>query len=160
MRRTYAILAGSLVATLLLGQTIAEAQRKWLDEDVVYIINTAERNAFLALRSDPERTRFIEQFWERRDPTPGTPKNEFQEEHYRRIGFTMDRFGTANKSGWRTDRGRVYITHGAPDEIDQKGAAITWTYRLIEGVGRNVIIEFRDTQGNGEYPMTRDPNAR
>ena len=88
---------------------------KWLNEDVAYIITDAERNAFKNLQSDPELEHFIEQFWQRRDPTPGTAENEFKEEHYRRIAYANDHFPSAIP-GWKTDRGRIYITYGPPDE--------------------------------------------
>ena len=88
---------------------------KWLKQDVAYIITDAERNAFKSLQSGPEREHFIEQFWQRRDPTPGTVENEFKEEHYRRIAYANDHF-PGPIPGWKTDRGRIYITYGPPDE--------------------------------------------
>jgi GWxTD domain-containing protein len=85
--------------------------QKWLNEDVAYITTDAERQAFRRLETDAEREHFIEQFWLRRDPTPGTPRNEFKEEHYRRIAYANARFRTATElPGWKTDRGRIYIT--------------------------------------------------
>jgi GWxTD domain-containing protein len=136
----------------------------WVKEDVAYIITDAERAAYTNLQSDPEREHFIEQFWLRRDPTPGTPANEFKKEHYRRIAYANDHFSVGHLPGWKTDRGRIYITYGPPDEIEAHpaggaGAAANqmWGYRFIEGIGDNIIIEFRDTAGNGEYRMTTDP---
>ena len=93
----------------------ANPYSKWVNEDVAYIISDEERAAFKSLQSDPEREHFIEQFWLRRDPTPGTPENEFKEEHYRRIAYANDHFAAAIP-GWKTDRGRIYITYGPPDE--------------------------------------------
>ncbi len=137
--------------------------RKWLNEDVVYIITEAERTAFQGLATDEEREQFIEQFWLRRDPTPGTPRNEMKEEHYRRIGFVDAHFTGATVPGWKTDRGRIYITYGPPDEIDSHPGDATpwesWRYRWIEGVGNNVLIEFRDSNHDGSFPMTSDPHA-
>jgi len=142
--------------------------QKWLSEDVAYIITDAERNAFRQLGTDDEREQFIEQFWLRRDPTPSTPENEFQDEHYRRIGFANGRFTSqSGVAGWRTDRGRIYISFGPPDEIDshppanggQTPAYESWRYRFIEGIGNDILIDFVDTKGNGEFPMTRDPAA-
>jgi GWxTD domain-containing protein len=140
---------------------------KWLNEDVAYIITDQERAAFKRLPTDEEREHFIEQFWLRRDPTPGTPKNEFKEEHYRRIAYTNQHYADAHIPGWKTDRGRIYITFGPPDELESHpsgGATVTfpfeqWRYRLIDGVGTNVIIEFVDRTRTGEYRMTRDPSA-
>ena len=151
---------------------------KWLTEDVAYIITNEERAAFKNLKSDAERLHFIEQFWLRRDPTPGTVENEFKEEHYRRIAYANEHFA-AYVPGWKTDRGRIYITYGPPDQKEvhpsggtytrpasEGGGVITavpfeqWLYRHIEGVGENVIVEFIDPNRNGEYRMTMDPNEK
>ncbi|MDQ1473318.1 MAG: hypothetical protein QOJ99_4798 [Bryobacterales bacterium] len=152
---------------------------RWLIEDAAYIVDDQERAAFHALNTDEEREHFVEQFWMRRDPTPGTPVNEFKEEHYRRIGLANRRFGANNVSGWKTDRGRIYIVYGPPDEIDShpSGGKYTrpaeqgggefnvypfeqWLYRHIQGVGENVLIEFVDATMQGEYRMTMDPNEK
>ncbi len=152
--------------------------RKWLNEDVAYIITDAERQAFRQLNTDEEREQFAEQFWLRRDPTPTTVQNEFKEEHYRRIAYANERFASS-VPGWKTDRGRIYITFGPPDEIDSHPSGGTyqrpsaegggqtttfpfedWRYRFIEGIGNNVTIEFVDTGLNGEYHMTMDPSEK
>ena len=83
--------------------------RKWLGEDVLYIITDEERTAFKRMSTDEEREQFIEQFWLRRDPTPDSQENEFKEEHYRRIAYTNERYASGIP-GWKTDRGRIYIT--------------------------------------------------
>ncbi len=161
-------------------QPVQEANpyRRWLNEDVAYIITDAERSAFKSLQSDPELEHFIEQFWLRRDPTPGTPENEFKVEHYRRIAYANDHFAAAIP-GWKTDRGRIYITYGPPDEKEthpaggvyrrpgQEGGGTTttfpfeqWLYHYIEGVGKNVVIEFVDPTMTGEYRMTVDPSEK
>src|SRR5215467_10688820 len=88
--------------------------RKWLNEDVAYIITDEERATFKRLQTDEEREQFIEQFWLRRDPTPDTVENEFKEEHYRRIQYANDHFASGIP-GWKTDRGRIYIVYGPPD---------------------------------------------
>jgi GWxTD domain-containing protein len=131
----------------------------WLDNEAAYIITDAERTAFRNLQSEAERQKFIEQFWERRDPTPGTIENEFKEEHYRRIGYANARFGSRTGiPGSKTDRGRIYIKYGPPDAIDSHPSTEEWRYRYIEGIGNNgVIIEFVDPDGSGEFHMSRDP---
>lgn len=143
--------------------------RKWLNEDVAYIITDEERTAFKKLQTDDEREHFIEQFWLRRDPTPGTVENEFKQEHYRRIAYANQRFTDSNGlPGWKTDRGRVYITYGPPDELESHpsgGGAHPfpyeqWMYKLIQGVGTNVIVEFVDPNRDGEYHMTADASAQ
>jgi GWxTD domain-containing protein len=152
--------------------------KKWLDEDVVYIITPEERAAFKQLSNDEERDAFIEQFWQRRDPTPDTEENEFKEEHYRRIAYANEHFA-AGVPGWKTDRGRIYIVYGPPDETEshpsggtyerpmEEGGGETstypfedWRYRYIEGIGQEIIIEFVDTCMCGEYHMTIDRSEK
>ncbi|MGD0869795.1 MAG: GWxTD domain-containing protein [Bryobacteraceae bacterium] len=159
-------------------QALTTPYRKWLNEDVAYIITDEERAAFHRLQTDDEREHFIEQFWLRRDPTPGTPENEFREEHYRRIAYVNEHF-SSRIPGWKTDRGRIYITYGPPDEIEDhssggsyqrpavEGGGTTstfpfqqWRYRFIEGIGTNVIIEFVDPTMSGEFHMTMDPSEK
>jgi GWxTD domain-containing protein len=160
---------GTIIALALPGwqSPAPDAFSRWLNQDVVYIITAQERTAFQSLATNEERQQFIEQFWLRRDPTPGTIQNEYQEEHYRRIAYTNDRFGSASGlPGWKTDRGRIYIMFGPPDELDSHpngsaaGAAPydEWLYRFIEGIGTNVRIMFVDQNQDGEYHMTMDPN--
>jgi len=127
----------------------------WLNETAVYIISAQERAAFVALTTDAERDRFIEQFWQRRNPRPdGTAHNDFKDEHYRRIAYANERFAAPPVSGWKTDRGRIYIVFGPPDEIESHPAEHReqWLYRHIEGVGDRVIIDFVDGH------QTIDPN--
>ena len=88
--------------------------KKWINEDVRWIISPEEESAFKQLATDEERDQFIEQFWQRRDPTPDTLENEFKDEHYRRIAYANEHFA-AGTPGWRTDRGRIYIVWGPAD---------------------------------------------
>jgi GWxTD domain-containing protein len=148
--------------------------RKWLDEDVRWIITDDERKAFMQLSNDEERDKFIEAFWDRRNPNPDSEDNEFKDEHYRRIEYANEHYA-AGIPGWRTDRGRIYIVFGPPDEIEshpsggtyerpmEEGGGETstypfedWRYRYLEGIGQEVIIEFVDTCMCGEYHMTLD----
>lgn len=108
--------------------------RHWLDEEVPYIIDSEERAQFLALHTNAERDSFINAFWQARNPTPG-PGNPYKEEHYRRLQYANDHFGSPQTgNGWRTDEGRVYITLGAPQSITTYPAArnvrpmIAWFY--------------------------------
>ena len=127
---------------------------KWLNEDVVYIIAPPERAAFLLLRTDAERDMFIKQFWLRRDPTPGTEKNEFQEEHYRRVAFANTHFASS-VPGWKTDRGRVYIVYGPPDEIESHpGLGLEqWLYHHLNGLGNDILAEFADPNKTGDFRL-------
>src|SRR5713101_7765517 len=161
-----------------LFKELATPYKKWLDEDVKYIITDEERKAFLQLATNEEREQFIEQFWLRRDPTPDTVENEFKEEHYRRIAYANERFASGIP-GWKTDRGRIYIIWGPADEIEshpsggsydrppEEGGGSTstypfekWRYRYLEGIGNDVILEFVDPSGSGEYRLTMDPSEK
>ena len=132
----------------------------WLNNDVVYIISGEERNAFLQVGTDEERQQFAEQFWLRRDPTPGTAENEFKEEHYRRIAYANQHYGSS-LPGWKTDRGRIYITLGPPDEIESHAAGAQpfsvedWRYNHLEGQGSGLLIEFDDSANKGEYRIAK-----
>jgi len=152
--------------------------RKWLDEDVRWIISDEERKAFMQLSNDEERDQFIESFWQRRNPDPDSEDNEFKDEHYRRIAYANEHYA-AGVQGWRTDRGRMYIIYGPPDEIEshpsggsyerpmEEGGGQTstypfedWRYRYIEGIGQEVIIEFVDDCQCGAYEMTMDRSKK
>ncbi len=152
--------------------------RQWLNEDVIYIISPEERNAFLQLDTNEEREQFIEQFWLRRSSNPDLPDNDFKEEHYRRIAFANEHYASGIP-GWKTDRGRMYIMWGPADEIDshpsggtydrpmEEGGGSTttypwetWRWRYLEGIGENIILEFVDPSGSGEYHLTMDPSEK
>jgi GWxTD domain-containing protein len=152
--------------------------RQWLSEDVTYIISPEERNAFLQLDTNEEREQFIEQFWLRRSSNPDLPENDFKEEHYRRIAYANEHFASG-VPGWKTDRGRMYIMWGPADEVDshpsggtydrpmEEGGGSTstypwetWRWRYLEGIGENVILEFVDPSGSGEFHMTMDPGEK
>jgi GWxTD domain-containing protein len=154
--------------------------KKWLNEDVLYIITDEERKAFSRFNTDEEREQFIEGFWLRRDPTPDTQENEYKEEHYRRIAYANERYASGIP-GWKTDRGMTYIRFGPPDEIEshpsggtyerpyEEGGGTTstypferWRYRYLEGVGMqtDIEIEFVDKTMTGEYRMTMDPSEK
>ena len=161
-----------------LKQELSSTYKKWLNEDVIYIITPEEKSAFKQLSNDEERDQFIEQFWLRRDPTPDTPENEYKEEHYRRIAYANEHFA-AGKPGWKTDRGRIYIMWGPPDQIDthpsggtydrpqEEGGGTTstypfedWRYRYLEGVGQEVNLEFVDPCMCGDFHLATDPNEK
>ena len=152
--------------------------KTWLNEDVVYIISPEERSAFLQLETNEEREQFIESFWLRRSSNPDLPDNDFKEEHYRRIAYANEHFASGIP-GWKTDRGRIYIIWGKPDEIEshptggtydrpmEEGGGSTttyawerWRYRYLEGIQENVELEFVDPSGSGEYHLTMDPSEK
>ena len=130
---------------------------KWLNQEVVYIISDQERTAFQKLTTDEERDKFIEQFWERRNPNPGSPKNKFKQEYYRRIAYANEHFASA-RPGWQTDRGHMYIIYGPPDELESHPGNKPypfeeWKYRYVGGLGDNVIFTFVDRMGRGDYQL-------
>jgi GWxTD domain-containing protein len=152
--------------------------RKWLDQDVRWIITDEEAKAFKSLANDEERDQFIEQFWQRRNPDPDSNNNEYKDEHYARIAYANEHFA-AGKPGWMTDRGHIYIAYGKPDSIDshpsggnyerpmEEGGGNTstfpfevWHYRYLEGVGDNIDIEFVDTCMCGDYHATIDRSEK
>jgi len=152
--------------------------KKWVDEDVRWIISDEELAAFKQLSNDEERDQFIEQFWLRRNPNPDSPENEYREQHYQRIAYADEHFA-AGKPGWRTDRGHIYIAYGKPDNIDShpsggqyerpmdEGGGSTstfpfeiWHYRYIEGIGDNIDIEFVDSCMCGDYHATIDRSEK
>ncbi len=152
--------------------------QQWLQTDVLYIITEQEKDVFLKLGTIEEKEHFIEQFWRRRDPNPLTAHNEFKDEHYRRIAYANERF-SSGLSGWLTDRGRIYIIHGPPAEIESRpsggsyrrpyyeggGSTTTypfevWRYRYLEGIGSDVVLEFVDSSLTGEYRLALDPSEK
>jgi len=144
----------------------ASPYERWLNQDVAYIIDDQERTAFKALTTDEERNKFIKQFWERRDPNPGSSENAFKTEHYRRIAYANEHFAAIGLPGWKTDRGRIYIIFGPPDEIEShpSGEGATppseaWLYRHIEGLGDGIIFGFTDPLFSREYRLTLNPLA-
>ncbi|HET9698847.1 MAG TPA: GWxTD domain-containing protein [Terriglobales bacterium] len=161
-----------------LRQELKGTYKTWLNQEVTYIISDDERKAFMTLSNDEERDAFIEAFWQRRNPNPDSPENEFREEHYRRIQYANDHFA-AGKPGWKTDRGHVYISFGKPDDIEShpsggtylrpqdEGGGTTstfpfevWHYRYIEGIGENVNLEFVDSCQCGDYHFTIDRSEK
>jgi len=157
---------------------LKKAYKDWLEKDVAYIITDEERKAFKKLATDDERERFIEEFWRRRDPDPDTDENEFREEYYERIAYANEHFASGIP-GWKTDRGRIWIMYGKPDETEthpsggsyqrepQEGGGSTttypferWFYRYLPGVGSGVEIEFVDPTGSGEYRIARNPDEK
>jgi GWxTD domain-containing protein len=142
--------------------------RNWLAEDAIYIITPEERCAFLRLETDEERNQFIEQFWYRRASDPISLDYDSKAEHYRRIVFANENYG-GQHSGWKTDRGRVYVVFGPPDSVDvyanrgeagtppSQGSethlhpAETWHYHYIQGIGENVQLDFAYEASHRDY---------
>lgn len=147
---------------------------RWVKEDVSLIITPAERAAFEKLKTNEEREQFIKFFWHQRDPTPDTEENEYRDQHYERIAYANEHF-SSGIPGSLTDRGRIYIKFGKPDEVEahpsggtyqrlsyEGGGSTTiypfekWFYRYIPGVRSGIEIEFVDPTGSGEYRIAHD----
>ncbi len=145
--------------------------KKWLEEDVIFIITAKEKELFCQLETDKERDIFIEAFWKQRDPTAGTPENEFKEEHYRRMSYANEYFGReTTRPGWQTDRGRIYILLGPPIDIGRyEGQSFAfpsriWSYQAKPeyGLPSHFNLIFFKRKGIGEYVLyspTRDGPA-
>jgi GWxTD domain-containing protein len=147
------------------------ALRDWLDGPVHYIITPAEVKEYKALETDAERVAFTERFWRRRDPTPDTLSNEYRQLLWTRVKEANEKFVDSSKPGWMTDRGKIYILYGPPDEVkedpnarvaskDTDGAGlIRWVYLKPGGrvdVDPVVFVPFvRDL--SGEYRISHDP---
>jgi len=146
--------------------------------DVPYIITPEEQKAFKLLKTVEEREKFIGDFWHRRNPNPDSDENEYREQYYERIAYANEHF-SSGIPGWKTDRGRIYITWGKPDDIESHpsggaydkasyeggGSATTypferWFYRHLDSVGNGIEIEFVDQTGSGEYRLASDLNEK
>ena len=157
---------------------VKKVYRDWVNNDVAYIIRPEERDAYKRLQTDEEREQFIEGFWRRRDPDPDTDENEYKDQYFERIAYANEHFASGIP-GWKTDRGRIYITFGKADEVEshpsggsydrpsyQGGGSTTtypfeiWFYRYLDGVGSGIEIEFVDPTGSGEYRIARSPNEK
>src|SRR5256886_12515267 len=159
-------------------EEIPKVYREWPDKDVAYIITPQERAAYKKLQTDEERENFIELFWRRRDPDPDTDENEYREEYYERIAYANEHY-TSGIPGWKTDRGRIYIMYGKPDEVEThpsggsyerpsyEGGGNTstypfeiWFYRYLPGIGSGIEIEFVDPTGSGEYRIAGNADEK
>jgi GWxTD domain-containing protein len=154
-------------------EPLSEASRQWLDEVVPYIITPAEKEVFLRLGTEKERGEFIERFWKKRDPNPVTSENEAKLEYYRRIAQVNRLFSTSGISGWRTDRGRIYILLGAPKEVQRDfssqgsglsafmGPKETWQYWDLPNpkLPYNMEFVFVDRFGTGSYVLDQSFRA-
>lgn len=145
----------------------AGSYKQWLRRDVAYIITAAEKKSFAALKCDEDREIFIDNFWQRRDPEPDTPENEFRDEYYARIKYANENF-ESGVQGWMTDRGLIYILFGKPDKIDQGRANFenfknilfeTWSYKVIDGFNSDIKFTFIDPTEAKEFRLPESKRA-
>ena len=163
-----AFLAALVMPALAAEKTpLPERYKKWLDEEVVYIISSLEKEVFLKLQTDRERDLFIEAFWKHRDPTPNSVENEYKTEHYRRINYANRFLGReAPKPGWMTNRGRIYIILGEPNDIQrlqgEQGIynCEIWFYqgKTDLGLPAGFNILFYQENNQGEYRLYSPTN--
>jgi GWxTD domain-containing protein len=144
-----------------LSKELGPQDKIWLENEVPDIITPDERRAFLELSINEERDQFREIFWDRRNPDSESPVNTAKEEHYRRLAYADEHFASG-VPGRKTDRGRIYIIWGPPDEIDshptggiyqrslEQGGGESnaypwevWRYRHLEGIGDRVCRSFK-----------------
>jgi GWxTD domain-containing protein len=156
---------------------IKKAYRDWI-ENHDPLLTQAERDAFKKLATDDEREKFIEDFWRVRDPDPDTEENEFKQQFYERVAYANEHF-SSGKPGRLTDRGRIYIKFGKPDEVEshptgggynrpwsEGGGSTTtypfekWFYRYLPNIRSGIELEFVDPTGSGEYRLARNPDEK
>ncbi len=161
-----------------LMKELGNPYKNWIRGPISFIITPAERKAFSQLKTNEEREQFIESFWARRNPDPGSGVNSYKEQFYRRIAYANEHF-SSGLPGWKTDRGRIYIMWGPPSEINSHPAGgpyerpadegggmtstypfVDWTYNYLPGIGNNITLEFVDPTMSGEYKLTMDPSAK
>jgi GWxTD domain-containing protein len=170
-RFVWACMFGFIFTFPVMGQQSVRAQigpeyKKWLNEDVRWIMTAQERSDFLKLATADQRDKFVVNFWARRNPNPGHKENSFKEEHYRRMAYANQHFA-ARLPGWLTDRGRIYVVYGPPDWVDSHPEASTeypfagpheiWHYGHVEGVGDGISIKFIDDCRCGAYEQMTSP---
>jgi GWxTD domain-containing protein len=163
VRRVAAILLIFVLGPLSLATTgDPDPFQQWLNRDVRWIITAQERSDFLKLTTDQQRTAFVEDFWARRNPVPGSSVNLFKQEHYRRIAYSNQHFSTPTLEGDSTDRGHVYIVYGRPDQIEPRTPhdrfpTEFWHYRNLPGRDQELVVKFVDFCRCGEYRLVGDP---
>src|SRR5262245_35730356 len=118
----------------------------WIIE-VDPILTPEEREAWPKLKTDEEREQFIETIWRNRDPNPDTEENEYREAYYERLAYANEHF-SSGIPGFKTDRGRVYLKYGKPNEIESHPAGGTYQRDPSEGVAR--LQPIRSSAGSNE----------
>jgi len=142
---------------------LPQQYQEWL-KLAAYIIQPVEREVFMKLANNRDRDIFIETFWKQRDPTPGTPENEYKDEIIKRFQYVNQNFGRGRgttREGWRTDMGQIYMVLGPPQSIEHFEASIglvpcqSWTYYgdSRRNLPPQFILLFYQRGGLGEYKL-------
>jgi len=122
-------------------------------KDIRYVATSRERKTYEGLPGESTKMNFLKKFWKQKDPTPDTPVNERLIHHLQRMDHVETNFTSSNaQSATETDRGRIYITHGPPDEIDYNSSASMDKPAEIWHYGQYTFI-FRDPNGLGAYRL-------
>lgn len=150
-------------------EPLSQWSKQWLEEVVPYIITGTEKKIFINLPTEVERGKFIQNFWKKRDPNPTTSENEFKMEYYKRIALANKFFGFSGIDGWRTDRGKIFILLGPPQEIQRdmspsglgysgfRGPKEIWNYWGLPNprLPYNLEFVFVDNLGTGNFALER-----
>ena len=139
------------------------ALAEWDRGPIRYIILKEEQDLFRQLTTDEDRLFFIQDFWARRDRITETTENEYRQEFWRRVSEAHRRFIDSPQPGWKTDRGRVWIVMGPPDDHENfigrriGSSVIRWIYRKRPNLflEPNFIVAFRRSS-SGEYQLSND----
>jgi len=159
----FLLLTASLLcaAQKIRQKDLPQQYQDWLNL-TAYIISEKEKDVFLQLATDRERDLFVESFWKQRDPTPGTPQNEYQEEHLKRFKYANENFRRgAGRPGWMTDMGRIYIILGPAMSYDRTPSSSDvypyeiWSYYgdVEKGLPNHFSLVFFQRGGAGEYKL-------
>ncbi|MCP5049889.1 MAG: GWxTD domain-containing protein [bacterium] len=174
LKTTLILLVIPLVATLLplnlpaksstrsLIKKLPPTYKKWLTQDVLYIITKSEKQVFLQLESNRERDMFISGFWKNRDPNLYTEENEYKTEHYRRFEVANTKYGRGTPTpGWRTAMGRIYIILGESHSFERYEheseiyPVIIWFYQGLAkyGLPNAFSVVFFKEDNSGDYEL-------
>jgi len=135
-----------------------EPTPEWRWGPIRYILKIREEEKYRGLKTEAERSAFIDNFWHALDPTPHTPFNETRDEFWRRVNLAQALYHDSTAPGWKTDRGKIYILLGPPHGIDLAGGSEIWTYRglAIPNTPPEIRLVFGRSR-SGQYNLSRYP---
>ena len=147
------------------GEDLSALLERWPREYVRWIMTDEERKRYKNLVTDEQRIGFVEGFWRRRDPSAGTPDNEYRSQYLECYAFVARAF-SAGRPGWSTDRGRIYLILGPPHSIERnpmgryglERPSEIWTFNNlgIPGVPASLDVTFVDFKGTGDFEIVSD----
>jgi len=162
---------GFLMLSLTLGFSIGgevsndAPTADWCEGPTRYLLMAQGDKAYKKAKTEEKRGKLIAEFWAQRDPTPGTPENEYRDSFYERVKEANSRFNEPGNAGWATDRGMILLTAGYPDtRSGVDGTGERWLYQRsfpVKGIQNpdvKVSVTFSavfDKSASGEYKMVR-----